>query len=120
MDRSSSEYDDESSSADSRKRRSSNRLTKKTSIKNYVSDVLTKHERGDEQPIDTAQTQIKITTSPSPFPGYENLSAFRRYQSTTEGTSRTNTQRQRQESFSTDDEVRDQTPTEPVRSTQFL
>ena len=56
-------------------------MKKTDSIKSYVTDLLTKQTGGDQQPIDLTQTQMKIKTSSDRIPPYENVSAFRRYQS---------------------------------------
>lgn len=80
-DLSSSDFNDETSSIDSPKRKSaSKRSGKKESIKNYVANLLTKQETDEEPSIDLAQTQIKVDTQPKFHRDYENRSAFRQYQ----------------------------------------
>jgi hypothetical protein len=113
-DPSSSEINDETSSSEERKRKASKKATKKDSIKNYVTDVLTKQEKDDEQQPSAAPTQIKIDTHPDAFRDYENVSAFRRYQTGAEGTSRSD------RSSSSDDEIRRHTQTEEVRQKKYL
>lgn len=103
-DLSSSDVNDDLSTSSDHSRKKSTRKTKKTdSIKSYVTDLLTKQTTDDQQPIDLTQTQMKIQTS-SDRP-YENISAFRRYQSTT------NEQRQKPNSSSStsDEEITDPT-----------
>jgi len=114
-DRSSSGMNDETSSEDDQKRKSSKKTTKKDSIKNYVTGLLTQHGEDDEQEIDLTQTQMKIDTNPDEFPDYENISAFRRYQSDTEGANRTDAQRQQHGSSSSDEEIKNPTPSDEVR-----
>lgn len=104
-DRSSSENNDELSSPEDQKRKKSQKTTKKDSITNYVNNVLTKQDTDDEQQPSVTPTQITIETNPSNFSGYENISAFRRYQTNAEGRSRTSAQRQDQ-STSSDDELK--------------
>ncbi len=114
---SSSEFNDEtSSSSDDQQERPSNVSNKKDSIKNYVTNVLHRHGRDDEQPTDLTQTQIKIDTRAGIPRSYENVSAFRQYQSNTEGMTRTDAQ-QRQGEDSTsdeDDNLRNQSSAEQV------
>jgi hypothetical protein len=122
-DRSSFEANDETSSAsseDPKEKSPKTTTTKRESIKNYVSNVLTKHEKDGEQRIDLTQTHMKIGKSPDSFREHESSSAFRRYQSSTNGTDRTDTQRQEEPSSSSDDEFREQTPTEQVRQKKDL
>jgi hypothetical protein len=107
---SSSEFNDGASSSEGRKRKSSKRRAKKDSIKNYVNDILTKHEKDREQNIELSQTQIKIGTTSNTFPQYENVSAFRTYQS---GTNRNNLQ---QQNSSSDEELENHTTTQRVTS----
>ncbi len=116
-DLSSSDFNDETSSSEGKKRKSPRKTTRRTSsIKNYVTDILTKQQDGDDhQRIDLTQTQMKIKTSSDPFRKYENISAFRRYQPTTDTTTRTDPQQQQQrQSSSSDDELKDHTLTEEV------
>jgi len=111
-DHTTSEINDETSSSEEQKRQSSKKTTKKESIKNYVTGVLTKHDNDDEQPTDSTSTQIEIATSPDVFRDYENISAFRRYQSTTE--------RPQDPSSTSEDEIHAQVPTEEVRHKKKL
>lgn len=98
-DLSSSDVNDETSSIDSPRRKSSKRSGKKTSIKNYVTNLLTKQETDDEQqPIDLTRTQIKVETKPKSFRDYENISAFRQYKT--------------QQNSSSDEETKQNIPTE--------
>jgi hypothetical protein len=109
-DLSSSELNDGTSSSEGRKRKSSKRRAKKDSIKNYVNDILTKHEKDREQNIELSQTQIKIGTTSNTFPQYENVSAFRTYQS------RTNRNNLQQQNSSSDEELENHTTTQRVTS----
>jgi hypothetical protein len=114
-DLSSSEHNDDTSSSEDQQRktskRTSKRLAKKESIKSYVTDVLTKHGKDDEQQADFAQTEMKIGTSNDVFPRYENVSAFRRYRSNADGVTRTSAEHQ---NSSSDDDLRNHTPTQRV------
>jgi hypothetical protein len=114
---SSSDFEDETSSySDNQQKRPSNVAEKKDSIKNYVTNVLQRHGIGDEEQTDSTRTQIKIDTRASTYRGYENISAFRQYQSNIEGTPRTDAQ-QRQDLISDDENnLRRQTSTEQVRT----
>ncbi|CAF3809623.1 unnamed protein product [Rotaria sp. Silwood1] len=93
------------------------RLNKKESITNYVTDVLTKHGQNVGEQVDLSQAQVKISTKPSTDSDYENISAFRRYPFDTEVKSRTDAQRSREQSQNSDDEFRD--PSSTQRSTGF-
>jgi hypothetical protein len=117
-DLSSSEFNDETSSEE-QQAKSSRRKSNKNSIKNYVTDVLTKHDKDEKQPTDLTQTQIKIGTTSKKYRDYENISAFRQYPSNTEGKSRDNSQRQQGQISSSDDEFRNPTPTEHVKQYLF-
>jgi hypothetical protein len=110
-DLSSSDPNDETSSSEGQRRKSSRRTNKKDSIKHYVTDLLTKQE---DEHFDLTKTEMKIQTSPENFPYYQNMSAFRRYQSTTD-----RTDSQQQHSSSSDDELKDRTPSEQVKRYKF-
>jgi hypothetical protein len=98
-DLSSSDPNDETSSSEGQRRKSSRKTKKTNSIKDYVTDILTKQ---DDEPVDLTQTEMKIHTSSDNYPQYQNMSAFRRYQS--------NTQRKDKQSSSSEDELKDHTP----------
>jgi hypothetical protein len=110
------EFHDRTSSSEDQQKSSTKRRAKKDSIKSYVSDVLTKQVSNNGQPTDLTQSEFKINTKP---PDYQNVSAFRRYQSNAEGATRTNAQRQNGHSSSSDEELRGQTPTTNVRKYLF-
>ncbi|UJR23978.1 hypothetical protein I4U23_026944 [Adineta vaga] len=105
-DLSSSEFNDETTSSDDQGRRSTKRRSKKNSIKNYVSDVVTKRDSDEGQTTDLTQTKIKIEPTADSFRNYENASAFRHYPSHAEGTTRTDAQREQGRSSSSDEETR--------------
>jgi hypothetical protein len=108
--RTTSEINDETSSSEEQKQKPLRKTTKKESIKNYVTDVLTKHDHDDEQQhTDSTSTQIEIATDPDVYRDYENVSAFRRYQSKSE--------RYHDANSTSEDEIRPHTPTE-VRHTK--
>ncbi|CAF2520180.1 unnamed protein product [Rotaria sp. Silwood2] len=106
-------YDEPSSSLEDSQRRSSQKTTKKKSITNYVTDVLTKHGKNTGEEIDLTQTRVEISTKPSTIDsGYENISAFRPYPSNSEAKGRTNAQRSGGQSPSSDDELRNPSSTQ--------
>ena len=113
-DLSSSDLNDETSSSDGQRRKSSRRTRKKDSIKNYVTNVLSKQSEDDDQHIDLTRTQMRIGTGPDSSHGYENVSAFRRYQSNTDPATTTDSQRQHRQSSSSGEELRDDTLSEQV------
>lgn len=80
-------------------------MKKTDSIKSYVTDLLTKQTGDDQQPIDLTQTQMKIKTSSDRIPPYENVSAFRRYQSNIDP----NRQKSSLSSSTSDEEIPDPT-----------
>ncbi|CAF1268341.1 unnamed protein product [Rotaria sp. Silwood1] len=100
-------YDTSSSSSSDhqqKQKRPSNVTTTKDSIKHYVTNVLTRLEKDNEQQTDLAKTAIKIDTkaaTTSRF--YENISAFRQYPSQAETTVRTDAHRRQQDMSSEDD-----------------
>ncbi|CAF0869356.1 unnamed protein product [Rotaria sordida] len=105
-------HSDTSSSSDKQQDKSSNVTTRKSSIKNYVTNVLSRLGRDDEQQTDLSQTEIEIdakTTSNGRT--YENVSAFRQYHSHAEGAARTDAHR-RQEDFGSDDDLDNHTLSE--------
>ena len=114
-DLSSSEFNDETTSSEDQERISTKRRTKKTSIKTYVTDVLTKQESDHGQTTDLTQTQMKIDRSPNTFRNYENVSAFRQFPSNAENTRRADAQRRQGRQSSSDDDSKHSTPTGRVR-----
>lgn len=111
---SSSELNEESSSEEQQARKSSKRRSKRNSIKNYVTDVLTKHDKDDGHPTDLTKTEITIDTSPDGFREHEATSAFRQYPSKSE-----NAQRRQGQNSSSDEELRGHTVTEQVKKYLF-
>jgi hypothetical protein len=103
---SSSELNEETSSSEDQQERAANVENKRESIKNYVTNVLHRHERDDEQPTDLTRSEIKIETTPGVHRRYENVSAFRQYHSNAEGTARTDAQQRQHNDESTSDEDR--------------
>jgi hypothetical protein len=117
---SSSEFNDETSSSEDQKNKSSKFASKTDSIKNYVTNVLARHGGTDEQQAHLGQTHIKIEPTGGTYRGYENVSAFRQYYVNAEGTARIDAQRRQEPGFTSDDEdddylLRDQTPRAQVR-----
>jgi len=111
--RTTSEINDETSSSEEQKQKPLRKTTKKESIKNYVTDVLTKHDHDDEQQhTDSTSTQIEIATDTDVYRDYENVSAFRRYQSKSE--------RYHDANSTSEDEIHAQVPTEEVRHKKKL
>ncbi|CAF2979026.1 unnamed protein product [Rotaria socialis] len=104
-DLSSSDFNDETSSSDEQQGKSSQSTTKKSSITNYVTDILTKHGKAHGQPIDLTKAQVEINTNPRGFREYENVSAFRPYPSDTATSSKIDPQRSERKSASSDEEI---------------
>ncbi|CAF1289970.1 unnamed protein product [Rotaria sordida] len=115
-DLSSSDYNDETSSIEDQQRKSSKRRTKKNSITNYVTDLLTQHGKNTGEHIDLTQTQVEISTKPNIDRDYENVSAFRPYLYDTEAKNRTNVQRSGGQSPYSDEEFRSPLPTRHATS----
>ena len=86
-DLSSSDFNEESSSEGSPSPPPIPLVRERSSIKNYVSSVLHKHGQDDN-------STSRIRIDPTGSKNYENISAFRQYQSNSERTERTNAQRQ--------------------------
>ena len=111
---SSSDFNDDTSSSETRRKKSTKKSTKRDSIKNYVTNLLTKPDTNDGQQVDLTQTQMTIDAKPDTYRNYENISAFQRYQPHTEGTKKSDSQRRQEQSSSSDDEIKDTTPKEQV------
>ncbi|CAF1407614.1 unnamed protein product [Adineta ricciae] len=111
-DLSSSEFNEETTSSDDQEKTSTKRRSKRSSVKSYVSDILSKRESEDGQPVDLAQTEIRIDSSSDSYRNNDIASAFRHYPSNPEGNARTNAPRQQGRSTSSDEETGRELPTE--------
>jgi hypothetical protein len=97
--------DEISSSSDNEQRISSNVTHQRDSIRNYVTNVLQKHGKDDEQQANLDPTHINIDTRAGTHRGYDNVSAFRQFQSNAEGSVRTGAERHRPQGYSSDDDA---------------
>jgi hypothetical protein len=93
--------DEPSLASENQQERPPNVGNKRDSIKNYVTNVLHNYGVDDEN---VTQTQIRIDTLPNTRRNYENVSAFRQYQSSAERPVRTDAQQRRDGDTTTDDD----------------
>ncbi|CAF1106585.1 unnamed protein product [Rotaria magnacalcarata] len=96
--------DETSTSSDNQQDRPLNVAAAKNSIKQYVTNVLSKLENDVEHQTNLAETQIEFDTPKNSYRVYENVSAFRQYHSHAEATARTDAYR-RQEDMTSDDDL---------------
>ena len=87
---------------------------KQESLKNYVTNLLSRRVIRDDEQSDLTETEIRINPRDSPYHDYHNVSAFRQYHSNAEGTVRTGAQRRPDTTSDEEGGLRDRTSTEQV------
>lgn len=108
-DLSSPDFEDKISlSSDHQEERPPNIAITEDSIKDYVSNILSRLGNDDENQTSLSQSNIKIDTKDKNYRLYENVSAFRQYPSHAQATARTDAPKLQEDIPSDDDVVSDQ------------